>query len=607
MNQVQQAIARVTGVDQALEESHAVIENVVASNALLQRQIEDLDYINLFDIHSVTEVISLGDRKEYYNRLRRLRHDNPLAKQAVKLITRFTLGKGVQISVGPDPEKQLEEAQGTQLPTDPAANGNGPKLNGLYPGTKPSPTTKPLARARPQVGEAEDLQDDDQLKEIIEDFWSDRENQAALTSPDSMKEWLDDVVVDGERFFICFTSEASPYVKLTSIPVEEITDIIYDPDNWRIPMYYKRNWQAKIYDGNAGMYKPDGKPQEKYYLDYAVTDEDLVRIGGRISIPGPKKEGEDVRIIHDMINPLWTKKGKRGISDLYSSREWFRVYKDFMENRAAINAAATSVAFKRKIKAGPTGVASFSGKFGGLDVGYDNPNNNNEIRKLTQPSPAAVYDQNPAVDLEWMKTDTGAVNAKEDGRSLEAAAGAGMGIFIHYFGEGGDANLATAQSMELPMVKTFEDWQEWVNNSLLRIIKYVIERATDADNAKKQIKRISGVFPPLISQDVVKYTTAWSQITQNIASGNKVVREAAIRGALTVMNEPNVDSTMALIIAEEKAVELQRQQQEAEMLKVMRENPNPVVDGNGNAGDPNLKRIASGKPEPARNGPKPPR
>jgi hypothetical protein len=308
-----------------------------------------------------------------------------------------------------------------------------------------------------------------------------------------------------------------------------------------------------------------------------------------------------------MINPLWTKKGKRGVSELFSSREWFRVYKEFIEDRAAINAAATAVAYKRKIKAGPTGVAQFQGKFGGLNVGYDNPELTTEIRKLTRPTPGATYDTNPAVDLEWMKTDTGAVNAKEDGRSLIAAAGVGMGVFSHYFGDGGDANLATAQSMELPMVKMFEDWQEWVNTSLLRILKYVITIATDADNANKQIDRVSGTFPPLISQDVVKYTTAWSQVSQNIAPGNKVVHHEAIRGALTVMGVPNVDALMSRIKVEEEALEIQRQQQQADMLEAMKNQPNPIMDGNGNPGDPMLKRVASGKPEPARNGPKPPR
>lgn len=631
MNPVQQAISRVVGFDSVLEsvqseysetiealeatveeqtneldQIQTAIEHVESQNALLQRQWEDLDYLNLYDIHNITEVIPIPDRKKHYTRLRRLRQENPLAKQAVKLILRFTLGKGVQISIGPDPDKEMEKAGATTLPPE-DGNGDGPKLNGLFPGTQLGNGLRPLPRARKQVGEAEDLDDDDQLKEIISDFWKDPDNQAALTSPDAMKEWLDSVITDGESFTVAFTDEAAPYVKLTSIPVEEITDIVYDPENWKIPIYYKRQYQPMVFDSQVGYYKPQGNPKTKYYLDHAVTEEKLAEVKKNIHIKAEEQAPEEQRIFHDMINPLWTKKGKRGISELYASREWFRVYKEFIENRAAINAAATSIAYKRKIKAGPTGVAGFTGKLGGVNLGYDNPENATEIRRLTQPVPGAIYDTNPAVDLEWMKTDTGAADAKEDGRSLMAAAGAGIGIFIHYFGEGGDANLATAQSMELPMVKTFEDWQEWTNTSLLRLLKFVITTATDAENANTLIDRVSGTFPPLISQDVVKYTTAWSQITQNIASGNKVIRREAIRGALNVMQIPNIDALMAQIEKEEEVVEAQRIQRDQEMMDAMKNAPNPVQDGNGNVTDPMLKTIAKGKPEPERTGPKPPK
>jgi hypothetical protein len=439
MNQIQLAIAKVTGLDEVIEENAELfkaIEHVDGQNALLQRQIDDIDYLNLFDLHSITEIIPIADRKKHYNRLRRLRQENPLAKQAVKLILRFTLGKGVQVSIGPDPEKELQKAGLLPLPDEDDAAG-GAKVNGLFPGprvnyTRANAGIPPLnKRARPQVGEAEELDDEDQLKEIIEAFWKDSENQKALTSHEAMKEWLDAVITDGEDFMVCFTSEAAPYVRLTSIPPEEITDIVYHPDNWKVPLYYKRNWQELEFDGTT--YKPKGPPKELFYLDHDVDIESdsFARAKQNIHIPESKLAPDDARIIHNMINPLWTKKGKRGISELFSSREWFRVYKEFVEDRAAINAAATAVAYKRKIKAGPTGVAQFQGKFGGLDVGYDNPANNNEVRRLTRPVAAGTYDSNPAVDLEWMKTDTGAVNAKEDGRSLMSAAGAGMGIFIH--------------------------------------------------------------------------------------------------------------------------------------------------------------------------------
>ena len=270
MNRIQEAIAKVTGVDEQIHTLMAAVEHTSGENALLMRQIEDLDYLNMFDLHRVAEVINIKDRKQHYLKLRRIRQENPLAKQSIKLITRFALGNGVQVSIGPDPEKApsmpMSDSDGTD--TEPAA-----KLNGLFPGPRNNNSRsgaglKPLPRARPQVSEAVEMDDEDQLKEIITSFWSDKENQKAFTSHEAMKDWLDGVATDGEKFFIGFTSEVAPYVRLTEIPGEEIVEIIYHPDNWKVPVYYKRVYQDLIYEEDSG-YKVDGEPKTRYYLDHA--------------------------------------------------------------------------------------------------------------------------------------------------------------------------------------------------------------------------------------------------------------------------------------------------------------------------------------------------
>jgi len=635
MNQIQEAIAKVTGLDDIVDQLGQRLEQVSNDNVLLQHQIEDLDYINLYDLYNVQDIVPLGNRKNYINRMRRMRQENPLAKQGVKLILRFTLGRGIQVSIGPDPEKAIQKASAPK-PVDPVPPGGAPPKNAPNPLGAPATHANPFAKkpaaeastgggssvfslpsSAPEPTSGIEVGEADPLGDIVNSFWRDDENQLAFTSNEAMRDWLDGNVVDGEKFMICFEDPAPPYVKLTEIPLEEIEMIIYHPQNRLMPAYYKRVWQELKFDGER--YVPDGEPQVKYYLDHRVSEEQLVEIKKKVKIKAKELADPSERIFHSMVNPLWTKTGRRGISELFASREYFRVYKEFIENRAAINEAATSIAFKRKIKAGPTGVAQFQGKFGGLDVGYDNPDNPSVIRKMTKPLAAAVYDSNPAVDIDWMKTDTGAVNAEKDGQAILMSAGSGLGIFAQYFGEGGDANLATAQAMELPMVKTFEDWQEWVNTYIVQMIFYVIRVATDVENAKKQIDRVSGSFPPLISQDVVKFTTAWSQVVQNVAPGNKVVHREAIKGALTVMNVPNVDALMAQVEAEEAALEIQRQQQKQAMIDAM-SNPAPVVDANGKPANgngfhardgnasalpPDLATVAKGRTPPERNGPKP--
>ena len=515
MNQIQQAIARVVGLDDVIEsqngrlvEVEQAYEELSTDNLMLQRTLEDLDYLNLYDINQLTEVLPLGDRKKTIVRLRRLRHDNPLAKQAVKLIVRFTLGKGVQwvlaaeepIAEGlpgespepgskkvtpsdrppmarpPLPTKfvQLPRLSKAQEQDFPSSNGNGtdkpsqvPPKSGEY--GENDPEDLPALPTAPPV-------EDDPIRDIIEAFWKDDENRLVLTSHRAMQEMLDDCITDGEKFYACFADQAEPYVRVTEIPLEEIDGIVYNPDNRVQPVLYRRGYRKLKYDGVNDQYVPDGDPLVKYYLDYRITDEQWNKLKKTIQIPASKLV-KDAKIRHVYINPLWTKTGKRGISELYASREWFRVFREFMEGRAAINQAAQSISFKRKIKGGPTSVAQFSGTFGGLKTNATD----SDIQRLTRPIPGATYDHNEAVDLEWMKTDTGAASAVQDAKMLLMVAGSGVSTMVHYFGEGGDANLATAQSMELPMVKGYEDWQQWIDDEYSEWIR----NALGDDNASE--------------------------------------------------------------------------------------------------------------------------
>lgn len=625
MNPFQDAIAKVTGLDELIEaqesrlgEFETVAEQLIADNHMMQRQLEDLDYLNLFEMNEIAEVLPYQDRKKVIQRLRRLRHDNPLAKQAVKLIIRFTLGRGVQWVLTENKPDVKSQPTPTVAPDQPSGRG-------ILPTKFEAQELLTLTSG----GSPEIAADNDPTRKICESFWEDDDNKLAFTSHKSMQQMLDEVVTDGEKFHAAFEAPSAPYIKVSEIPVEEIVQIIYDPNNLLRPVYYKRQFVEKIYDGKSDMYKPASDPKVRYYLDYRITDEMLA---GDADHPGldktiliPKSKIADARVKHTSINELWTKGGKRGISELYASREWFRVFREFMEGRAAINQAAQAISYTRKVKGGPSVVASFQGKFGGLKVSQPATDESPEVQKLTRPIPAAVYDSNEAVDLSWMKTDTGAQNAKEDAHMLLATGGAGVGTMVHYFGEGGDANLATAQAMELPMVKTYEDWQQFVEEFFRSWFEYLLTVATDADSAKQEIKRVGFVFPPIVSQDITKQTTSWAQIVRDIAPNNIPVREQAIRSVLAVMKVPNIDGLMAEIKQAMVQAEQQRLKTAADMAALAHQAvtnppqpPQPGPNGNGNnappggitprvpndALPPGLKKLAAGKGDITANGPK---
>lgn len=615
MNRVQEAIADITGLSEVVDSQHKeleelfdVVEHLGSDNIMLQRQIEDLDYLNLFEMNQIQEIIPMRDRKKAVARLRKLRHDNPLAKQAVKLVVRFTLGRGVQWVLAGEKDAATDS-------TDAGDRNPGDSQGAPTPSSGPPPLPTKLIQLPRAAHRQESVIVDsssDPARDILESFWFDSDNKLAFTTHKSMQSMLDEILTDGEKFYGCFEATSPPYVKVSEVALEEITQIIYDPDNKLRPVFYRRNYSKQVYDGKAEVYKPDGPPVVRYYYDYRIKEGEKIDLAKRIRIP--KSKIDEAKIRHVMINEVWTRDGKRGLSELYASREWFRVFREFMEGRAAINAAAQAISYVRKIKGGPSSVARFSGKLGQLPVGDSPENNNSATRQLTKPVSGAIYDSNEGVDIDWMKTDTGAQNAKEDARLLLMSAGAGVGTMVHYFGEGGDANLATAQSMELPMVKSYEDWQQFVEDFHKGWFEYVLNVANgamDEESFKETedvLRRIGFTFPPIISQDVVKYTTSWSQIVRDIAPNNKALKRQAIRAVLSVMQVPNIDGIMPEIEAEMDAAEEMRVQQQNAMLELANSQPDPATSTGpmklpNEGADPNLKALAKGKVKAA-NGPK---
>jgi hypothetical protein len=92
VNRVQQAIARLAGVDEytnqqsdVLDQALVAMESMSENVAWLERQLEDLRYIDVYNANETAgdkgEIVSDEQRNRVLLRLRRLRHHNPIAKR----------------------------------------------------------------------------------------------------------------------------------------------------------------------------------------------------------------------------------------------------------------------------------------------------------------------------------------------------------------------------------------------------------------------------------------------------------------------------------------------------------------------------------------------
>jgi hypothetical protein len=527
---------QIAAQEAEIEELRRAHEHAVSEYTLLSRKVEELAYIDVNNIVDATdEVLPQQKRVATLNRIRRLRHENPMAKQAIKLALRFVFGKGVSYNIR-----------------------------------------------------------DKNTKRIIDSFWNDPVNQAVWTSHFMQVFNFDENLTQGEQFPLLFeTPGEAPYVRIGVLPMDELTNIIYDPDNGRLPVWYRRvyrpkKWDPKLNDGEGGWASPkDPRPVTRYYRDYRISDEHLRDIESRGLVIPEKFIGEG-KVKHRMVNPLWMRSGLRGMSELFASREWFRVFKEFMEDRGAINAAANALAYQRKILGGPVAVAGMTGKIGGISTGAsDQPMLPSSFAR--RPLAGSLIDTNANVSITGIRADTGAPQAARDAEMLLTAAGAGTATPNHYFGGTNNA-LAGAQSVEVAVVKAFEDFQTYLRNDFRELTEYVISVALDTPVAEleEEDKEIAWGFPPIITQDIVKWVTGFAQWSQQVAPKNRVVREVAIRRTAEVLNVHDIEMIWEEIQEEEERIatledeqmEMQKQQQNMAAAAGVGK---PPVPGNGAA------------------------
>jgi len=98
-------------------------------------------------------------------------------------------------------------------------------------------------------------EDEDAVK-VWEEFWKADRNQAVLAQDriaDKLSNWL---LVDGDRFLAFYASTLDGETTVRRINTKEIVEIVTDPDDSMVPLFYKRQWTT-----------PDGRQRTMYYPD----------------------------------------------------------------------------------------------------------------------------------------------------------------------------------------------------------------------------------------------------------------------------------------------------------------------------------------------------
>ena len=326
---------------------------------------------------------------------------------------------------------------------------------------------------------------DEKVQEVIDEAWDDPDNKAALTTFSAQTALCTDLVIQSNLFLLFFEGDDGK-VKLGILEHDSVEDAVRDTNNRLRVLYYVA--RQRSYGWDYTMDRPDikaamsqqspGKPRVMYYQALAATDSETGDIDS-LDEPCPPDKLAEGLVYHIAIN-----KGTEQVFGVPAMRrivKWMAALNDFMAARVDMTQAAAAFIMRRTVKGTPQQVANIAAKaisrqstLASTSVDYPD---GSPVK--AGPRPGSILNENDSVKTEPFAISTQAAQASQDAQMIRSQVSAATWP-QHYLGDQSNANLATAQALELPVIKKVEAFQELFEGLFRTFIDRAIQKAVDA-------------------------------------------------------------------------------------------------------------------------------
>ncbi len=344
--------------------------------------------------------------------------------------------------------------------------------------------------------------EDEKAQKVWDAFWTSDAN-AAVLADDELQNLSNDVLIDGEFYFVYFIARQGGTVKVRVIPADEIAEIITSPDDSRQALFYKRAWTV------------NGKSQTAYYPDWLAALDDEKELN-KANLPNgaTRADKEKEQTIVVMQHVAHNKKaGSHGWPLLSTGTAWVSAHKRFREDRASVAAGMAMYIQKIKVDGGSRALAGVKGLLDSRFV----TNRTSAVDTNPPAAPASTWLENEAATLEKLPMSTGAGDAQVDGNALLMMACLSAGVFPHYAGAGEAFRLATATAMESPIKRNWSRYQLFWSAQFRRMCRIVLV-ADEKFGSKREYKTYSCEvsIDRLIEVDLPAVTTTVSTLFKDV-------------------------------------------------------------------------------------------
>jgi len=403
----EKSMLRVTHLEEQLGASMNELEILRESLADVELAYEDRGWMRL-SMQAQLDLSSAG-REQIRNLCRVMAVVNPLSKRGLSLRKAYIWGQGVAITV------------------------------------------------RDQSDDGQDV------NSVVQAFMDDPGNIKTFAGSQAHEEMEQALYTDGEAAAALFTNGLTGKVSLRWIPVEQINDIITNPDDAAEDWYYRRDYSERaLIDGQlierqrtvyypALGYEPLGGSKPRYINGAEVMWNAPVRM---VSVNRPSNTGSN-----------------RGIPDSFASIAWARSYKEFLENWSVLMKALSRFAWQTKTRGDRT--KQVAAKVGAAPVTEARGGNPNGVGAHAVSDPNTILEAIPK---------TGATIDADSGRPLAAMVAAALDVPVTMLlGDPGVTGArAVADTLDQPMELAMNLRRELWAGFMRDIVNHVVDWAVRA-------------------------------------------------------------------------------------------------------------------------------
>lgn len=249
---------------------------------------------------------------------------------------------------------------------------------------------------------------DKKINPVIQKFIDDSGNQRELTGHQARLEKEQTLMLDGNVFLVLFTKKQDDgFVSVRSVIVDEITNIITNPDDSNEVWYYQREWSSTPLSGGTVINKrlyPD------INYDPQIKPANLNSIDIDWNAP----------IYHVKVGAL--AKSRFGVPEVYCALDWADAHRNFLQDWATIVRMYARWALQLKVPGGKSAVAAAKTKLG------DTITSDNSVNRNPATIAGGIFTTTKeGAELSVLKT-SGATTSAQDGREIRMMVAAALGI-----------------------------------------------------------------------------------------------------------------------------------------------------------------------------------